>query len=45
MIFRVESKQINRKSQLYFSQRKKASASGTPLQYFCLKNPMDGGAR
>ena len=29
MIFRVESKQINRKPQLYLSQRKKASARST----------------
>lgn len=29
MIFRIESKHINKKSQMYFSQREKASARST----------------
>ena len=26
------------------AQAKVGEGNGTPLQYFCLKNPMDGGA-
>ena len=27
-----------------FSRRENGEGNGTPLQYFCLENPMDGGA-
>ena len=29
---------------LYLSRRRNREGSGTPLQYSCLENPMDGGA-
>ena len=41
----------NPRTQSYFSHHEKWSCreddgegNGTPLQYFCLENPMDGGA-
>ena len=29
---------------LYSNKEKKEEGNGTPLQYSCLENPMDGGA-
>ena len=30
--------------QLGWNHKKNPKGNGTPLQYFCLENPMDGGA-
>ena len=31
-------------NQILYRMRTDEEGSGTPLQYFCLENPMDGGA-
>ena len=34
----------SRKSEQYISRNRNGIGNGTPLQYSCLENPMDGGA-